>query len=366
MKELIEKRNALIAEFDKIKGALENEKRSAYTNEEREAVNKIKIELDAIDEQIQNAQAIESKRNFKLDMLATNKQDNNKTEKGNDEFRSFMMKGEGKFTLEQDILKRATVTTSTDSEFVHTNQFKGLSIAENELILDQIGAKTYFFGSDGGKMQFPSIGGLIGVFGTEDNGNSDVSLTSGDKTLEPEFVSASLEVSKKFIASSQAENIADLKNALAFAIHKAVEKRALDSMSGLTAAYTGTSLHTAVVELEKAMVGTPSGYILSAAGVAKAKTTKKDNGSGKFVWEDGGYVNGYPAKRSTLMGNNHIYCVEGSNIVKAFWGDVTIEVVQDATLARKGNVLLIASVLADASYINAAKVAVYKNVTAAS
>src|SRR5687767_7997362 len=70
LKNLIEKRTALLAEYDAMKGKLEIEKRSAYTNEEREAINKIKIDIEEIDNSIALEKDIEAKRNAKLDILS--------------------------------------------------------------------------------------------------------------------------------------------------------------------------------------------------------------------------------------------------------------------------------------------------------
>jgi hypothetical protein len=68
--------------------------------------------------------------------------------------------------------------------------------------------------------------------------------------------------------------------------------------------------------------------------------------------------------RSTLQTNaNHGYLVSKDAVAMAYWGDgIQIEIITDATLGRKGNVLLIASALADGSYTDANGIALIKNV----
>jgi hypothetical protein len=370
LKNLIDKRTSLLAEYDALKGKLEIEKRSAYTNEEREAINKIKIDIEEIDNSIALEKDIEAKRNVKLDNISISSPNILAKDKSLvTEFRSFL-NGEKygeKFTIPYDVYEqRATITTSTNTQFKFTDQYPNISVNDSDLILPKLGVKTYYF--DSGAVQFPSISQITGTFGTEDSTVSDQTLTSAAKTLTPTFVSASLEVSKVFLKSSKEANIAGLMGELKLAVDKALEKRTIDSMSVLSPIASGatgvtTSFFNVAIQMEAAIVGSPSGYIFSTSGVARAKNSKKDAGSGEMTFSNG-YINGYPAVRSSLQTNaNHGYLISSSAVAQAYWGEgVTIEMITDATLARKGNVLLIASALADGSYLDANKIAVIKNV----
>ena len=367
MKNYIEQRTKLIESFDKIKSALEAEKRTAYTNEEREAVNKIKIDIEELDNLISDEKAIQEKRNQKLDTIANvQKADKNEIVA---EFRSFLSgeKYGEKFTIPfEAVEQRATVTTSTNTHFSFVDQNNGLSVVSSELVLPKLGVKTYYF--DAGAVDFPSIGQIVGSFGSEDGSVSDQALSSAKKTLTPTFVSASIEVSKVFLKSSKEGNIQDLMAQLKAAVDKALEKRTIDTFSTLSPIASGatgvsTTFHNASIQMEAGLIGAPSGYIFSASGIARAKNSKKDSGSGEFVYQNG-FVNGYPAMRSTLQTNaNHGYLIDAGSVGMAYWGEgVQIEMITDATLARKGNVLLIASALADGSYLDANRIAVIKNV----
>jgi hypothetical protein len=369
LKNLIEKRNQLIADFDKIKETLETEKRTAYTNEEREQVNKIKLDIQDLDTKIGDEKFIEEKRNQKLDLISVSAPELVKDKRNLvSEFRSFL-NGEKygeKFTLPYETEQRSTVTTSSNSHFKFTDQIPGLSINDSDLVLGSLGVKTYYF--DSGAVDFPNISEITGTFGTEDSTVSDQALTSGKKTLTPTFVTASIEVSKVFLKTSKEKNIQDLMGELQLAVAKALEKRTIDTFSTLTAIASGatgvtTTFHNAAVQMEASLNGTPSGYIFGSSGIARGKVSKKDSGSGEFAISNM-TLNGYPVKRSTLMTNTtHGYLISASAVAQAYWGSgVEIEMITDATLARKGNVLLIASALADGSYLDANKIALIKNV----
>jgi hypothetical protein len=374
LKNLIEKRSALIAEFDKIKQNLESEKRTAYSNEEREAVNKIKIEISDIDSRIADEREIEEKRNSKLDFLS--KERPSLVTKDTDiysEFRSFANGGnsqyvqDGKFQMPFEVLKRSTITTSSNSNYNYVDQKVGVSVNDSDLVLAKLGVTPFYFES--GSVDHVSMSEISATFGTEDSTVSDATLTTASKRLNPAFVSASIEVSKKWLAQSKPENIQALVAELNLSINRAVEKRTIDTFSTLTAIASGatgvsTTFVNAAVLMEAAINGAPTGYIFYKDYFAKGKVSKQDAGSGLFAIMNG-QMNGMPVIRATssLMTNTtHAYLIDKNAVAMAYWGTgISVEIIQDATLARKGNVLLIASALADGSYIDANKVAIIKN-----
>lgn len=375
---LVEKRQSLINEYDALKAKLVAETRSAFNNDEMTRVNAIKLEISEIDNQLKAEKEIEAQRSAKIEDIAVRGGAQPVADKAKDlvnEFRSFLAspeKGE-KFTIPfGEISKRATVTTSTNTQLGYTDSHSPLSIAQPQLVLDAIGVKTFYFES--GSQDMPSMSSIVGSFGTEDSTVNDQTLTTAKITLVPTFVSASLEVSKKFIATSKPENIASIIAELSLAINKAVEKRTIDSMNSLTAAVnTGATItaHSGTTVMEGALVGQPSAYIFSRTGIQALKNRRIDSGSGRLVYEpsnsasSAGGINGYPAFRSSLQSQAaYGYLVDASALAKAFWGQgIEVSVIEDSGLARKGNVLLIASAMADGSYLDANKVAVAKNVT---
>jgi len=366
--ELIEKRNSFIAEYDALKAKLSTEKRSAYNPDELTRVNEIKIEIENLDKQIEVEKDLTEKRNKKLDFVTVNTPSIN-SDKFENDFVSFLKEGRsGKFHIPfSEIEKRSTITTSSNSSFKFTDS-QGLSLIDDDLVLGKAGVKTWYFTE--GAVDMPSMSGLIGTFGTEDNSVSDASLTTAKKTLTPTFVSASLEVSKVFLKTAKAETINGMIAAMKHAIDKGLEKRTIDTFSNLTST-TGvtasTTMFNTVVKMEEALIGTPSAYILSSKGMSRAKLAKKDSGSGEFVYSNGS-INGYPAYRSTIQTNIlHGYLVSAGAVAQAYWGDgITVEYITDATISRKGNVLILVSALADGSYIDANGVTVFKNLNSLS
>lgn len=370
--ELIEKRESLLKRYNEMKEKRESEKRSTYTQEEFTEINNLNIELDEIEKTIESEKELEAKRNKKLDDIASISIFSKKDDEVVSSFRSFLANentnNNEKFKLSFESIKRATVTTAANSNWSYQDQVPNLQIADSELILNKIGVPVYYF--DSGEQAIPSLNELIGVFGTEDASNADQTFSDAKKVLKPSFVSASIEVSKVFLKSAKSETINQLMSELKLAIDKAVEKRTIDSLSSLSAVSgygtgntTGVTFHNAVVEMESALIGKPSAYIFSAKGIGKSKTAKLDSGSGMFVNQNN-TINGYPALRSTLMTNQwHGYLVDAKAMAMAYWGDgIEVAQITDATLARKGNVLLIATALADGSYLSSAKHAVIKNV----
>ena len=78
-----------------------------------------------------------------------------------------------------------------------------------------------------------------------------------------------------------------------------------------------------------------------------------------------GMINGYAAKRSALQSNaNDVYFGDFVNgLSMAMFGEgISVEMVTDSTLARKGNVLLIVSALADAKVVDSSRLNVFKSV----
>lgn len=368
LKNLIEKRAALIAQYDEIKGKLETEKRSAYSNDEMTSINNIKSEIEEIERSIEVEKEMQAKRNVKLDAIASVNIQRGENKNLVNEFRSFLStpnSGE-QFTVPFEYTSRAAVTTSANPNFKYTDQNAGISINDSDLVLPKLGVKTFYF--DSGAVDFPSLSQIVGTFGTEDNSVSDQAFSDAKKTLTPTFVSASIEVSEVFLKSSKDQNIAELMAELKYAVDKALERRTLDTFGTLSPIASGatgvsTTFHNASVQMEAEFMGAPSGYIFSASGIARAKNSKIDSGSGILVYQNG-MINGYPAMRSTLQSNaNHGYLIASNAVAQAYWGEgVQVKVITDSTLARKGSVLLIASALADGSYLDANKIAVIKNV----
>lgn len=352
VKELKNKRSELLNEMKSIRDLSVKEKR-AFTDEEREKLQEIKSKLEQLASDIDSLEVVEAEEAEEAQRAFKGKP----VKRDNDNFTNFIKEmRNGKFTISTDELQsRATVTTATNPQFKFTDVNDQVSLNGGELVLESLGAvKAYF---DSGNVLYPSLSNIVGSFGTEDNTVADQALVSASQTLVPSFVSASIEVSKSFVMQSKPSNMADLKNALIYAIEQAIEKRALTHLTGATNV-TGTTNYGKAVDSEAAIIAAGTGYVAGRQAVAKMKKEIYDAGSGAKTWANN-EVNGYPAKRSILTPNdNQVYYGDFKSVVKALFGEgITIEMVTDGTMARKGNVLLIASAMADAKCTDFNKVA---------
>lgn len=365
-KELRSKKDVLVKQLNDLNNKLTSEGRAQFSADEKAAFDKIKADLAGITEAIsafdlaEEAKAEEAERMKKE--FAKNP---NKRSKDEDAFGSTLRElRNAKFEMSMDEFEqRATVTTSSNSQWKFTDMADMVSISEPDLVLEAVGGKVAYFKE--GNVQYPAMSHIVGTFGTEDNQISDQTLTTAQTLLSPQFVSASIEVSKAFIVQSKAKNINELKNALVYAVKKAVEKRALTHLTGATTVgtVTGTTSYARATHAESLIIGTGTGLIAGTNAVKRMKQEKQDAGSGIFTWTSN-EVNGYPAKRSILAPVvNGVYFGDFSSVVQAYFGDaLTIEVITDGTMARKGNVLLIASCMADAKCVDFGKVAYYQAV----
>lgn len=361
-KELRTKKEGFVKELNSLTEKLKSEGRAQFSADEKAAFDKLKSDLQGINDllsafEIQEAEATaEAERALKTAPA---------TKRSNDQFGNFLKElRNGKIEMPiEEFEKRATVTTSSNAQWKFTDMADLVPVNEPELVLESLGSKIAYFKE--GNVSYPAMSHIMGTFGTEDNSVSDPTLTTSQTTLVPTFVSASIEVSKVFIASSKKKNIDDLKNALVYGLKKANEKRGLAhavASSGTTGTPTGTTSYERVLTAESFLIGEANGLIAGKNAVKRLKKEKVDAGSAQFTMMNN-EVNGVPAKRSILLdnnANNGILYGDFSTIVQAYFGDgITIEVITDGTMARKGNVLIIASALADAKCVDYSKMSYF-------
>jgi len=359
LKQLKEQRSSLLSEMKSIRDLMTKEKRAQFSEDEKKKLQSIKDQLDDLKSQIESLEAIEAEEALEAERSFKGKP---VEKRDNENFTKFIKEMRaGKFTIPMDELQsRATVTTSTNSAFKFTDHNEGLSVNYGALVLEELGATKAYF--DSGNVAYPSLSNIVASFGSEDNSVSDQALTSAQAVLSPSFVSASIEVSKAFIAQSKMQNIEDLKSALIYAVEQAIEKRALTHLTGATTA-TGSTNYAKAVNAEAMVNGVGTGYIAGREGVQNLKNEIVDAGSGIRTWKDN-EVNGYKAVRSILTATpTDVFYGDFKSVVKAMFGEgITLEMVTDGTMARKGNVLLIASAMADAKCTDFNKVSKFTSI----
>lgn len=376
MTKLFEQRAALLAEFDKIKNALFTEKRSAYTAEEREAVNKIKIDLADLDNLINDEKEIEAKRSLKLDNISKNQKSNTnddidivsrtnsafvsylKGEDFDDEFRS---KG-GNFLFSTEYFtQRATVTAAGDSNTLSSTHTLPVSTIEKALVLDKIGAPSVQFVSGGG-FKAPYLASTPASYNAEDVSNGDIAFTSDFNLATPSHSSASVELSGTYLKSMSAQSVDVIVNSLVSRIYQGLDKRGIEkvkSAATIETATTGVTYYEAVLDAEKQLENV-SGYLFSKNAGERAKRSKVDSGSGALVLQNK-ESNGYTAAISSLVTGDTFIAGDFSHVQRYIWDGVEVNIMQGTAEKRKGNYVLIADAFSDAVVTNPAAFVAYNS-----
>lgn len=382
---IAEKKNKL-AEYEKIKKTLETEKRTAFTTEEREKVNELKISLSELNEQIKLEEEMETeKRSFvdskvealkDINIITSDKKEVGIIKETETEFRNYMLGGkvkdakhikDGKFQFSVDYQteKRATVTTSTNAAFTKTETLDKISIQTADLVLQRAGAQRLIFEYNHGSVKAPSMSQLRGVFVAEGASTSEMALTSSNGLLTPVYMVVPLKVSKQYIATQSAANFSGLISEMLVGIENGLEYDGYKKLSGLTAISTasGSTLYAGVLAQEAAVIGSGSAYIFPRTGVSKAKQSKIGTDQ-TMVWKDG-IVNGYSAYRSSILSDirpNDCYYGRFSDLALATFGPISTEIITDSTLALAGELLIVVSTMASTAIINTASFSRISNV----
>lgn len=344
--ELKNKRSKLVSDMKSLRDLIVKEKR-ALSDEEKEKLESLKAELEAIKQQIADLEAIEAEeaeeaeRQFKAPSIITSSRNTD-----SNELKKFLRSRTGNFQVDAEkFFKRAAITTATDPSFKtqNTSDYIFVDAGQTPLIA---AVGTQFLPK--GTMTVPLTKGLVGQFVDIGGSASDADPDSSALNLRPKFITVPLVVQDEFLYSSSDAVLDKLIQDAQTGILRAMEKKAYDIFSGATNV-TGSSAHLTVVNAEAAINGSGQ-YFLSSKATAKAKSTSVDSGSGVFVWNNG-TVNGAAAHRAYLIGDNFKgYYVDPYKVVAAMWNEIKLEYVKDSTLAKAGQTLLNVSVMGDIGF----------------
>ncbi len=128
-----------------------------------------------------------------------------------------------------------------------------------------------------------------------------------------------------------------------------------NSMASVTWAKT-VALETTVATAN-GLTGQPQ-FVSTPAVRGSLKTTKKDAGSGIFIWENN-TVNGYPAWATTNMPTANGIFGDFSTVVLGEWGVLEIRTIDQGTNYAKGEVELLAFVSMDVAVRNPGKLTAF-------
>lgn len=192
---------------------------------------------------------------------------------------------------------------------------------------------------------------------------SESEMTVGSVTMTPKTVGVHTDISRQLLlqtaASMDVEALvrADLSRSIALAIDlgglegsgSSGQPTGILNTSGINtvtnfAAATPTwaetvTLETALAE-DNALMGNLA-YILPAALYGNLKTALKDSGSGQYVVEPGGTINGYRAIVSNQATAGNLYFGNFSDLLMGFFGGLDIYL-DESALALQGGLRVIA------------------------
>ena len=199
-----------------------------------------------------------------------------------------------------------------------------------------------------------------GWIATEGNAASESEMTSGSVTMSPKVVGAFTDATRLLLQQSSLdiENLIrdDLTKSIATAIDLGAlagsgssgQPTGIKNTSGINtttfAAANPTFAEIIAMESEVAndngLVGN-LGYICKPSDYGTLKTTSKDSGSGMFVVEPDGRMNGYNVVRSNQVTAGDFYFGNFADLLVGFYGGLDITV-DPYSLSNTGSIRIVA------------------------
>jgi|GEM_PF-4999888 hypothetical protein len=389
IKQLKDSRNQKIKEMRAITEAMDKEKRSVKTEEERTKFEGLKSEIEALDKEIEDAEfeerakieeikkdpkpeGGEDKELKRYDLFKAMREGANPTgfeKEMRDEARKEIKEARGDFNdtgiqIPAAVLKRAVFDTTAGADVTKVNQVPNLSTHDKRLVSSQMPI-TIYEGLNG-KLELPSMADITASFTAENAAVSDVDPSVAKETIEPTFVSANSPFSKQYLNQTDPRIQNQILNQFNYAISKAVEKRLFDAVYALTAkaGYEAATLwpageeYSLLLEME-ADLEYGNGILVSNDVKAIMKNKFVDPGSGIRIWKDN-EVNGYGAFATSLLAANSVIMGSWEDAVIGYWGGMEI-ILDPFTKKRNGQMDIQVSRLADAAVANPASFSVVKN-----
>ena len=254
------------------------------------------------------------------------------------------------------------INSSDDSTLI-PQDFKGgdfIDVLRNQSSVMAAGA-TMLRGLSGSvvipKKTAASSGGWIA---TEGNAASESEFTSGSVTMSPKVIGAYTDVTRLLLQQSSLdiENLIrdDLTQSIAIAIDLGAlagsgssgQPTGVKNTSGVNTTTFAAANPTfaeivgmeSAVAADNALLGNLS-YICKPADYGTLKTTSKDSGSGQFVVEPDGRMNGYNVVRSNQVTSGDFYFGNFGDLLIGMYGSLDITV-DPYSLSNTGSIRIVA------------------------
>lgn len=270
-------------------------------------------------------------------------------------------------TIPTDVLSdwsRGTrdLNTSNDSNIVFDDSRPGsfIDVLRNTASVTRAGA-TMLTGLQGDvKIPKKLTASSAAWIATEGGAATETEPTFGQVSLAPKTIGAFTDVTRQMMQQSSLamENLirSDLNAALALAIDLGAlegsgasgQPTGIKNTSGINAPTPFAAANPTfeeVVAMETAIaednaMGSRMAYILNASMRGALKTTKKDAGSGEFVFT-GNEMNGYSTIMSNQVTSGDLYFGDWSQVLLGMWGGLDI-LVDPYTASTTGTVRVVA------------------------
>jgi len=255
------------------------------------------------------------------------------------------------------------LNTSDDSAMVAEDYRGGdfIDVLRNASSVMQAGA-TMLTGLVGDvKIPKKTAASTAGWISTEGGASSESEPTFGQVTMSPKSLGAFTDITRLMMMQSSLDIEALVRNDLSTGLALAIDNGGLQG-SGSSGQPTGiantsginaptdfaaanptfaevVAMETAVAE-DNALMGNLA-YILPASMYGALKTTAKDSGSGQFVVEPGGTMNGYRAIVSNQVTAGDLYFGNFADLLIGMYGGLDITV-DPYTASTSGTVRIVA------------------------
>jgi HK97 family phage major capsid protein len=255
------------------------------------------------------------------------------------------------------------LNTTNDAAMV-AEAYRGgdfIDVLRNASSVMQAGA-TMLSGLKGDvKIPKKTAASTAGWISTEGGASSESEPTFGQVTMSPKTLGAFTDITRLMMMQSSLDIEALIRNDLATGIALAIDLGGLagSGSSGQPTGIKNTSginaptafaaanptfaevvaMETAVAE-DNALLGNLA-YILPASMYGALKTTAKDSGSGQFVVEPGGTINGYRAIVSNQVTAGDLYFGNFADLLIGMYGGLDITV-DPYTASTSGTVRIVA------------------------
>ena len=266
---------------------------------------------------------------------------------------------------------------SSDDSALFTDDFRGgdfIDVLRNESSVMQAGARMLNGLSGDVKIPKKTAGASASWIATEGGAASESEMTVGSVSMVPRTLGAFTDVTRQLLIQSSLDVEALIRDDLAQAIALAIDLGALSgsgssgqptgikNTSGINTVDFGTApdlvpTFAQVIEMEtkvredNGLTGAGA-YIMGATMFGSLKSTTVDSGSGRFVVEPGGTINGYRTIVSNQAGSGDAFFGSFDQCLVGFFGGLDI-VVDPYTASTSGTVKIVALSSVDVAVRNA-------------